>query len=62
MKTFTATCNKPYDRHTYKLIFKDGTEMEFEDYATARYEWFQWKDRLDTMVVVSQKSKGGEGF
>ena len=31
-KTFNQTCDKPYDRHNYKLIFTNGREVIFDNY------------------------------
>ena len=44
LKTFTSTSNKPYDRHTYTLVFKDGKQALFDDYEMCRAAWFQWSN------------------
>jgi hypothetical protein len=38
---FEQTCDKPYDRHDYELVLKDGRTIVFEDYEMMRAAWFQ---------------------
>lgn len=64
MKTFKQTCDKPYDRHDYKLICEDGREFIFDNYEDIQVSWFQCSgiflshvEVLDK-VVEKQKSKG----
>jgi hypothetical protein len=59
MKTFTATCPKDYDRHTYKLVLSNGKAISFDDYRTATYHWYQYKDHASHIEVVDS---GGQGF
>ena len=59
MKTFTATSMKPYDNHNYKLRFKDGREMIFDDYEILRAAWYQWRKEVDG---VDGLDKSGQGF
>ena len=42
MSYFTQTSDGPYDRHKYKLIFKNRKAMVFDDYETLRKVWFEW--------------------
>jgi len=39
MKTFKQTCDKPYDRHDYKLICEDGREFIFDNYEDIQVSW-----------------------
>ena len=32
MKTFKQTSDKPYDRHEYKLVLKNGKSITVDDY------------------------------
>ena len=70
-KHFTHTSTKPYDRHTYKLMFPDGREVVFDDYEILRAYWMQnarnWtgvsvdiEDVSDAVIdaTVENKSKG----
>ena len=59
LKEFKLTCEKPYDRHKYKLIFKNGKAIIFEDYELLRHQWYQWKDEVDRVEVIDE---GGKGF
>ena len=58
MTEFTATCNKPYDRHEYKITFANGREQIFGDYETMRLFWFT-HSQVSTMVcsVIDKKVK-----
>jgi Mg-chelatase subunit ChlD len=38
---FTSTSDKPYDRHTYKIILSDGRYKDFDDYEYMRAYWMQ---------------------
>ena len=40
MTEFTATCNKPYDRHEYAITFSNGRQQLFGDYVSMRNFWF----------------------
>ena len=64
LKTFTTYCDKPYDRHHYKIIFKDGKSVTVDEYELARMLWYQSRDDVVSMDVVDYKTKkkGGEGF
>ena len=42
MSYFTQTSDGLYDRHKYKLIFKNRKAMIFDDYETLRKVWFEW--------------------
>mgnify|MGYP007062016969 CR=1 FL=1 len=50
MTEFTSTCQKPYDRHQYKITFSNGGEQLFDDYETMRSFWFS-QVQLSKMVV-----------
>ena len=71
-KHFTHTSTKPYDRHTYKLMFPDGREVVFDDYEILRAYWMQnarnWtgvsvdiEDVSDTVIDTTVKNKN-KGF
>ena len=38
---FTQTSDKPYDRHTYKIILSDGRYKDLQDYEHMRAYWMQ---------------------
>jgi hypothetical protein len=60
---FTTYCDKLYDRHTYRLVFKDGRVADVEDYEYVRAYWHKLREELDSVVVVDPKKKdGGKGF
>jgi hypothetical protein len=47
----------PYDRHDYKLIFKNGKSIIFQDYESLLQFWFQYgfKDEIACVDVVDKK-------
>jgi hypothetical protein len=57
IKNFTQTSDLPYNRHNYKLFFKNGKIMEFDNWEDAQVYWFQWfsTDQLDLFEVLDQK-------
>ena len=50
MTEFTATCDKPYDRHEYTITFANGRQQLFADYETMRAFWFT-HSRLSRMTA-----------
>lgn len=59
-ETFTTYCDKPYDRHTYKLKLKNGKSVVFEDWQVAAYHWYQWRSECVTIEIVDTTT--GKGF
>jgi len=41
LKTFSQTCDKPYDRHWYELVMTNGTKHLIGDYDDMRAIWFR---------------------
>lgn len=61
-RIFKQTCDKPYDRHRYKLIYSDGKEVIFDNYMDIQACWFQTPSQFLSHVEVldiSQKKKKG---
>ena len=54
LETFTATSEEDYDRHTYKLVLKNGKAIVLEDYEQARAFWHQYRKQLDHVEVLDQ--------
>jgi hypothetical protein len=56
-KNFTQTSDLLYDRHNYKLFFKNGKTMEFDNWEDAQVYWFQWTstNQLDYFEVLDKK-------
>jgi len=60
---FKKTCEKPYDRHDYKLIFEDGMELIFDNYEDAQLMWFQQGGNfLNRIEVLDKKQNKNKGF
>ena len=62
MNHFTATCNKLYDRHTYKITFRNGREQLFGDYESVKNFWFAHNQLSQMVVSVVDPKKVVEGF
>ena len=41
METFSRTCQKPYDRHKYKLLYANGKCELYENYDEVIARWMQ---------------------
>lgn len=54
---FTTYCDKPYDRHNYAVILKDGREYVFDSYKLARDFWWSFckKGIMDRIEVLDVK-------
>jgi hypothetical protein len=62
-ETFKQTCDKPYDRHNYKLVFTNGNEVVFDDYMDVQVTWFQSPaDFLSHVEVLDIPQKRSRGF
>ena len=62
MKTFTATCNKPYDRHSYKIVLKNGKSIQFDNYETMKYHWYQFREHTERVEIIDVTNTNGKGF
>ena len=51
---FTTYCDKPYDRHTYKVHVDGGDPIHVEEFDVARAVWFQLSPRCSTIEVVDK--------
>ena len=61
LKEFKLSCEKPYDKHKYRVNLKNGKSVVFEDYETMRYMWYQWRTDVKNVDVLDEKT-GGKGF
>jgi len=60
---FTSTSDKPYDRHTYKIILSDGRYKLFQDYEHMRAYWMQTTQIYGLQSVeVLDKIQQKKGF
>ncbi len=56
---FEVYCPKNYDRHNYRIVFKNGESVDYIDYATVKHEWYNHKAHVNYIEVID---KGGKGF
>jgi len=59
---FKETSSAPYDRHKYKLVFKNRKAIIFEDWDLARGAWFEWSQTGCLTTIEVLDSGGGKGF
>ena len=71
---FTSTSDKSYDRHKYRLVFKNKKSIVFDDYEVLRSSWFQYSSSgtLDHVEILDRtnevidttvlRSSAGQGF
>jgi len=59
LKTFKQTCDKPYLRHHYKVVYENGSEVVFDNYEDVQVTWFQTAGQfLSHVEVLDIKQKG----
>lgn len=51
-ENFTTYCDKPYNRHKYKLLLKSGKSITHDDYDVVRNMWFQCAPHCSTIEVI----------
>lgn len=61
---FTTYSTDPYDRHHYKIYFKNGDSIILEDYDLVKAMWFQSKSDVESVEIIDPKpkKKSGGGF
>ena len=64
---FKQTCDKPYDRHHYRLHFHNKKSIKFEDYELMRAAWFEWCNtgalsHVDVLDVTKVRASSPQGF
>jgi hypothetical protein len=57
MITFKQTCDKPYDRHKYKLFYANGKVETYEWYDEVTARWMQVPPGYVTHVEVTDRKK-----
>jgi hypothetical protein len=58
LQWFDQTCDKPYNRHDYKLVYTNGNTKIFEDHQEFMAAWFQYpKQLLSHGEVLDKKVK-----
>ena len=55
---FQQTCDNPYDRHDYKLVYTDGNFKIFNTFEEFQSTWFQTANMfLSHAEVLDKKTK-----
>ena len=53
-KNFTTYCDKPYDKHKYRLVLQNGKAIVLEDYDQVRQLWYQFRQQMVTVEVIDK--------
>jgi hypothetical protein len=60
---FQQTCDKPYDRHHYKIVMSDNSTKTFVAWDLAMAVWFQTASQfLSHIEVIDIKEQSQGGF
>ena len=63
MITFRQTCEKPYDKHNYRISHDGGKSQIFDDYEVMHRYWYTnqhlW---TNATVEILDKKRKGKGF
>ena len=63
LEVFKQTCDEPYIRHNYKLVYKDGRSTVFDNYEDVQLIWFQSNGHfLSHVEVLDKKKSNSKGF
>ena len=57
MKQFTETSSEPYDRHNYRIWFRDGSFKDVESYDEAQRVWYSSRTQPKTIEVMQPKER-----
>ena len=62
---FEQTSDGLYDRHYYRFVCQDGSELEFDNYEDVRLSWSampsEYKAFVKAVLVVDPPTRG-KGF
>lgn len=67
MQSFEDTDSRPYDRHRYRVIFRDGSFKDVGSYAEATDLWYGSSVKANVIEVLpaskkqSKAARGGFG-
>ena len=59
-EVFKTYCDKDYDRHIYRVVWKDGSSTDYDNYEVVRYVWYQYKDMAERVHILDDTR--GKGF
>ena len=57
---FKTYCDKMYDRHSYRLHWKDGSHTDYEVYELLRYDWYHYRNMAERVEILDVTR--GKGF
>ena len=57
---FEQTCDKPYDRHQYQLIYSNKKIKVFDTWEEARSEWWNTPTQFTSHIEVLDRKKSNK--
>ena len=51
-ENFTTYCDKPYNRHSYKMVLKNGKAIHFDDYDALKAHWYHYREHTSHVDVI----------
>ena len=54
VKQFTCTSKKPYTKHHYVIVMKNGNEVLIQDYELMKSFWYQYREEATHVEVVDK--------
>ena len=67
-KIFTQTCDKPYDRHHYKMVYSNNQSVVVDSWEKVRKLWWETPSNFTSHIEVldifnqNKKYKSNGGF
>lgn len=63
VRTFNQTSDKPYTRHNYRAVLKDGRNFMCQDYEYLSSFWCNFKSHMEYVEVIDiPEDTAGKGF
>jgi len=59
-ETFTTYCDKEYSRQLYRIIWKDTSHSDYDNYDIVRYLWYQYRHMAERVEILD--CTRGKGF
>mgnify|MGYP000091354185 CR=1 FL=1 len=61
-KHFKQTCDKPYDRHHYKMVYSNNQSVVVDSWEQVRQIWWEtpseFQSHIEVLNKIDTRSKG----
>ena len=65
-KIFTQTCDKPYDRHHYKMVYSNNQSIVVDSWEKVRQVWWEtpanFASHIEVIDIVQTNKKSKLGL